>query len=47
MARPIGETYDVEYTPDAAGDLRLEMRIGLRAPPRPLLTTLPVRVEAR
>jgi FtsP/CotA-like multicopper oxidase with cupredoxin domain len=51
VARPgrvrlgIGETYDVEITPEAAGDMQLEVRLG---PPRPaphvVLTTLPIRV---
>jgi FtsP/CotA-like multicopper oxidase with cupredoxin domain len=42
----IGETYDVEITPEAAGDMQLEVRLG---PPRPaphvVLTTLLIRVE--
>ena len=51
VARParvrlgIGETYDVEVTPEAAGDMRLDVRLG---PPRPaphvVLTTLLIRV---
>jgi FtsP/CotA-like multicopper oxidase with cupredoxin domain len=42
----IGETYDVEFTPQAAGDLRLEVRTGLPRPqPTVVLTTLPIRVH--
>lgn len=41
----IGETFDVEVTPDTAGTLRLEIRQGLRYPlPAPLLTTVPISV---
>jgi FtsP/CotA-like multicopper oxidase with cupredoxin domain len=41
----IGETYDVELTPEAPGDLRLELRAGVRWPaPSVLLTQLPIRV---
>lgn len=42
----IGETYDVEVTPDRGGDMRLEVRAGLRWPaPSVLLTTLPIKVH--
>ena len=42
----IGETYDVEITPEAVGDLRLEVRTGLPRPqPTVVLTTLPIRVH--
>jgi hypothetical protein len=41
----IGETFDVEVTPDTVGQYRLEIRLGLRYPlPAPLLTTVPIRV---
>ena len=42
----IGETYDVEITPEAVGDLRLEVRTGLPRPqPTVVLTTLPITVH--
>ncbi|HEX8212459.1 MAG TPA: multicopper oxidase domain-containing protein [Longimicrobium sp.] len=41
----IGETYDVEVTPETVGDLRLEVRLGPPWPaPSALMTTLPIRV---
>ena len=44
----IGETLDVEVTPDTVGTYRLQLAMGLRYPlPSPLLTTLPVRVRPR
>ena len=44
----IGETFDVEVTPETAGDLRLEVRLGPPWPaPSTLLTTLPIRVSPR
>jgi hypothetical protein len=54
VARParvrlgIGETYDVEITPEAAGDMQLEVRLGPPPPaPHVVLTTLPIRVGPR
>jgi FtsP/CotA-like multicopper oxidase with cupredoxin domain len=42
----IGETYDVEVTPETAGDLRLEVRLGPPWPaPSALMTTVPIRVR--
>ena len=42
----IGETFDVEVTPEAVGDLRLEVRTGLPRPqPTVVLTTLPISVH--
>jgi hypothetical protein len=42
----IGETFDVEVTPETMGDLRLEVRLGPPWPaPSTLLTTLPIRVR--
>jgi FtsP/CotA-like multicopper oxidase with cupredoxin domain len=42
----IGETFDVEVTPDTIGAYRLQLAMGLRYPlAAPLLTTLPVRVR--
>jgi len=42
----IGETFDVEVTPDTVGAYRLQLAMGLRYPlPAPLLTTLPLRVK--
>lgn len=44
----IGETFDVEVTPDTIGAYRLEIAMGLRYPlPAPVLTRLPVRVRQR
>ena len=44
----IGETFDVEVTPDSVGIYRLQLAMGLRYPlPSPVLTTLPVRVIPR
>ncbi len=41
----IGEAYDVEVTPDRAGRLELQVRLGLSWPrPAPLLVTLPIQV---
>ena len=41
----IGETYDVEITPDTVGVMRLEVRLGPVWPaPSALMTTLPIRV---
>ena len=41
----VGETYDVEVTPETLGDLRLEVRLGPLWPaPSALMTTLPIRV---
>jgi len=46
MRMGIGETYDVEVTPETVGDLRLEVRTGLPRPqPTVVLTTLPIRVD--
>jgi FtsP/CotA-like multicopper oxidase with cupredoxin domain len=41
----IGETFDVELTPDAPGDLRLDVRIGGRFGDHPTLAVLPLRVR--
>ena len=43
----IGETLDVEITPDTPGDLRVDVRIGGNFPGHPLLATPPIRVVAR
>jgi FtsP/CotA-like multicopper oxidase with cupredoxin domain len=44
----IGETFDVEVTPDTLGAYRLELAMGLRYPlPSPVLTRLPIRVIPR
>jgi FtsP/CotA-like multicopper oxidase with cupredoxin domain len=40
----LGETLDVEITPDVPGTLRLDIRIGGARPPHTLLASLPVRV---
>jgi manganese oxidase len=40
----IGETFDVELTPEAPGELRLDVRIGGRLANGPRLAVLPVRV---
>lgn len=40
----IGETFDIEVTPDAVGDMRLDMRIGGRFINGPILGVLPIRV---
>src|SRR5688572_22204827 len=40
----IGETYDFEFTPDATGPMRLEVRQGLLAPAPPLYVTMPINV---
>jgi hypothetical protein len=39
----IGETVDVEFTPEAAGDLALAVVLGGRLTGRPVLGTLPIR----
>lgn len=41
----IGETYDVEFTPTVAGDLRLDLRVGAPPPRNVLMTSIPVRVR--
>jgi hypothetical protein len=44
----IGETFDVEVTPDTVGAYRLEIAMGLRYPvPSPVLTRLPLRVRPK
>ena len=43
----IGETLDMEVTPDAPGDLRLEVRLGGPLGNHPLFATMPIRVLAR
>jgi FtsP/CotA-like multicopper oxidase with cupredoxin domain len=40
----VGETFDVEVTPDAPGDLRLDVVLGGVATAHPVLGTLPIRV---
>ncbi len=40
----IGETFDIELTPDTVGDMRLDMRIGGRTVNGPILGVLPIRV---
>jgi FtsP/CotA-like multicopper oxidase with cupredoxin domain len=40
----IGETYDVEVTPDRPGELQLAVSIGGRLPVHPRMATLPVHV---
>jgi FtsP/CotA-like multicopper oxidase with cupredoxin domain len=43
----IGETLDMEVTPDAPGDLRLDVRLGGLFGNHPLFATMPIRVLAR
>jgi hypothetical protein len=43
----IGETLDMEVTPDAPGDLRLEVRLGGPLGNHPLFAIMPIRVLAR
>ena len=40
----IGETFDVEITPDTPGNLRLEVRLGSALPEHPVFATLPLKV---
>ena len=40
----IGETYDFEFTPDAAGPMRFEVRQGVLVNP-PLLQTMPISIR--
>jgi FtsP/CotA-like multicopper oxidase with cupredoxin domain len=40
----IGETYDFEFTPDAPGPMRFEVRQGLLTANPPLLATMPITV---
>lgn len=42
----VGETFDVELTPDTEGDLRLDVRLGGRVTEHPLFATLPIHVRA-
>ncbi|HEX9105868.1 MAG TPA: hypothetical protein VF832_01540, partial [Longimicrobiales bacterium] len=40
----IGQTIDVEIPPAEPGDMRLEVRLGGREPPHPILAVMPLLV---
>lgn len=40
----VGETFDVELTPETAGDMRIDVRLGGNVSEHPLFATLPLRV---